>query len=80
MVGAGIEQDPLGATRDVLRALCRLVNEDGRRERLRFTSALSNGHDLFAFRFAENDSANSLYFREDATPCPAPSPRCRSRW
>jgi glutamine amidotransferase len=65
MVGAGLEQDPLAATRNVLRALGRLVNENGLRERLRFTSALSNGHDLFAFRFAENDSANSLYFRED---------------
>lgn len=50
---------------NVLRSLCRLVNEDGLHERLRFTSALSNGHDLFAFRFAENDSANPLYFRED---------------
>jgi predicted glutamine amidotransferase len=65
MVGAGIELDPIDATRKVLAALCRLVNEDGLHERLRFTSALSNGHDLFAFRFAENDSANSLYFRED---------------
>lgn len=65
IVGAGIEQDPLEATRSVLRALCELVNEDGLHERLRFTSALSNGHDLFAFRFAENDRANSLYFRED---------------
>jgi predicted glutamine amidotransferase len=65
MAGAGIEHDPLGATRNVLHSLCRLVNEDGLHERLRFTSALSNGHDLYAFRFAENDSANSLYFRED---------------
>jgi ergothioneine biosynthesis protein EgtC len=65
MVGAGIEHDPLTATRDVLLALCELVNESGLRERLRFTSALSNGKDLFAFRFAENDTANSLYFRED---------------
>jgi glutamine amidotransferase len=65
MVGAGLEQDPLTATRNVLSSLCQLVNENGLRERLRFTSALSNGQDLFAFRFAENDSANSLYFRED---------------
>jgi predicted glutamine amidotransferase len=64
-VGAGIEHDPLAAMYNVLRSLCRLVNEDGLHERLRFTSALSNGHDLFAFRFAENDSANPLYFRED---------------
>jgi len=65
IVGAGIEQDPITATCRVLRALCELVNEEGLREHLRFTSALSNGHDLYAFRFAENDSANTLYFRED---------------
>jgi predicted glutamine amidotransferase len=65
IVGAGIDQDPIGATRTVLRALCELVNEHGLREHLRFTSALSNGHDLYAFRFAANDRANSLYFRED---------------
>ncbi|WP_315775574.1 MULTISPECIES: class II glutamine amidotransferase [unclassified Bradyrhizobium] len=65
IVGAGIDQDPIGATSNVLRALRQLVNEDGLREHLRFTSALSNGHDLYAFRFAENDRANSLYYRED---------------
>jgi glutamine amidotransferase len=31
---------------------------------LRFTAALANGRDLFAFRYSANDSANSLYFRE----------------
>ena len=41
------------------------MNEGGHRERMRFTAALANGRDLFAFRFAENDIANSLYFRED---------------
>jgi len=65
MVGACSEHDALAATRNVLLALGELVNENGLRERLRFTSALSNGRDLFAFRFAENDTANSLYFRED---------------
>jgi len=64
IMGAGIERDPVGATARVLQSLCELVNEGGLRERLRFTSALANGRDLFAFRFAENDSANSLYFRE----------------
>jgi predicted glutamine amidotransferase len=65
MVGAGLDQDPLKATRSVVQQLCNLVNEGGHRERMRFTAALANGRDLFAFRFAENDSANSLYFRED---------------
>jgi glutamine amidotransferase len=31
---------------------------------LRFTAALANGRDLYAFRYSANDSANSLYFRE----------------
>jgi predicted glutamine amidotransferase len=65
MVGAGLDQDPLKATRRVVQELCNLVNEGGHRERMRFTAALANGRDLFAFRFAENDNANSLYFRED---------------
>lgn len=31
--------------------------------RFRFTAALANGHDLFAFRYAANDTPNSLYYR-----------------
>jgi predicted glutamine amidotransferase len=65
MMGAGLESDPLGAVEKILRLICGMVNDDGHRERFRFTSALTNGRDLYAFRFAENDSANSLYFREE---------------
>jgi ergothioneine biosynthesis protein EgtC len=65
MMGAGLEREPVEAARRVLLSLCELVAEDGHRERMRFTAALANGHDLFAFRFAENDNANTLYFRED---------------
>ena len=32
--------------------------------RFRFTAALSDGADLYAFRYANNDTANSLYYRE----------------
>ena len=53
------------AARRVIQLLCELVNEGGHRERMRFTAALANGRDLFAFRFAANDKANTLYFRED---------------
>lgn len=65
MMGAGLENDPLGATQAVLQALVGLVNEGTLRERLRFTSAIANGRDLYAFRIAVNDAANTLYFRED---------------
>jgi predicted glutamine amidotransferase len=64
MIGAGLDRDPIGATRAVMQALRELVNEGGHRERIRFTSAVADGQDLYAFRFAENDQANSLYFRE----------------
>ena len=34
------------------------------KEPLRFTAALANGRDLYAFRYSANDNANSLYYRE----------------
>jgi predicted glutamine amidotransferase len=66
IMGAGLDRDPIGATARVLRSLRDLVNEEGKRERMRFTTAIANGRDLYAFRFAENDAANTLYFRESA--------------
>jgi glutamine amidotransferase len=41
-----------------------MVSSKGYMEPLRFTAALANGTDLYAFRYAANDKANSLYFRE----------------
>jgi predicted glutamine amidotransferase len=64
IMGAGIDEDPIDATRAVMTRLGALLNENGLRERMRFTAALANGHDLYAFRFAKNDSANSLYYRQ----------------
>ena len=64
MMGAGLEQDPIGAARRVMRTLCSLVNENGLSEKIRFTAALANGSELYAFRFSENDRSNSLYYRE----------------
>jgi predicted glutamine amidotransferase len=62
-MGAGID-DPVAATETVLARLTQLVNENGASDRLRFTAALTDGHDLFAFRYAVNDRANTLYYRE----------------
>src|ERR1700750_952451 len=47
---AGGDKDPVGATARVLATLTELVSNDGYREPLRFTAALANGHDLYAFR------------------------------
>jgi predicted glutamine amidotransferase len=66
IMGAGVEKDAVAATATILSQLRELVNEGGYHERLRFTSALTNGTDLYAFRYSENDNANSLYFREEA--------------
>ena len=48
----------------MLAALTDMVTTKDYKEPLRFTSALANGRDLYAFRYAANDNANSLYYRE----------------
>jgi predicted glutamine amidotransferase len=41
------------------------ITELGRanKEPLRFTSAITDGRNLYAFRYASNDDANTLYYR-----------------
>jgi glutamine amidotransferase len=41
-----------------------MVTTSGMKEPLRFTAALANGRDLYAFRYSANDNANTLYYRE----------------
>jgi predicted glutamine amidotransferase len=67
MVGAGIDDDPIAATALTLSRLTRLVSEHGAGHPLRFTAALANGRDLYAFRYATNDKANTLYYRTSET-------------
>lgn len=67
IVGAGLTEadahhDPVAAAAHVARRISELVSEQGG-ARFRFTAALANGHDLYAFRYAANDSANTLYYR-----------------
>jgi len=59
----GLYQDKLEKEK-ILARLTDFVNQSEPQDRLRFTAALSNGHDLYAFRFAVNDRANTLYYRE----------------
>ncbi len=66
ILGAGAEHDPVGVTLATLATLAAFVDESGTKEPLRFTAALTDGRDLFAFRFADkNNKANTLYYRED---------------
>ena len=64
ILGAGGDKDAVGATAQVLAELTEMVSAEGRQEPLRFTAALANGRDLYAFRYAANDKANTLYYRE----------------
>lgn len=63
ILGAGGEQDPVGATKRTLATITEMVRRSGTTEPLRFTAALANGRDLYAFRYSYNASANSLYYR-----------------
>ena len=65
ILGAGGDKDPLGATARTLATLTDMVEPN--KEPLRFTAALANGRDLYAFRYSANDNANSLYYRESGT-------------
>lgn len=63
ILGAGGDRDPVGATFRVLAALTEMVSNEAHVEPLRFTSAMADGNDLYAFRYAANDAANTLYYR-----------------
>jgi glutamine amidotransferase len=66
ILGAGIER-PVTAAETVLARLTDLVNQTAPGDRLRFTAALANGRDFYAFRYAANDRATTLYYRESET-------------
>jgi predicted glutamine amidotransferase len=63
ILGVGMER-PVAAAENILHTISDLVSRTEPGDRFRFTAALSNGEDLYAFRYAVNDHANTLYFRE----------------
>jgi predicted glutamine amidotransferase len=66
IMGAGIDR-PVTAAEKVLISITDFANQNASADRFRFTAALSNGRDLYAFRYAVNDRANTLYYRESDT-------------
>src|SRR3954462_5258271 len=66
ILGAGAESDPIAATIRTLNTLTDMVRASGTIEPLRFTSALADGENLYAFRYSNNDTPNTLYYRESA--------------
>jgi len=65
ILGAGADEDPVGATVRTLAAVTDVVRASGTSDPVRFTAALTDGHDLYAFRYASNETANTLYYRQD---------------
>ena len=63
IMGAGIDQ-PVAAAEKTLARLTGFVNRNTPPDRFRFTAALTNGRDIYAFRYAVNDKANTLYYQE----------------
>jgi glutamine amidotransferase len=83
IMGAGLDHDPLAATARVLKTLTALVAGKGDGAPLRFTAALANGHDLYAFRYAAHDSPNSLYYQasgDDVVVVSEPLDRDHQNW
>ena len=64
ILGAGGDRDPIGATINTLATLTDIVAASGTKEPLRFTATLTDGRDLYAFRYANIEAANTLYYRE----------------
>ena len=64
ILGAGGDTDPVGATMRTLTTLTDMVRASGTKEPLRFTAAFADGETLYAFRYSNNDTPNTLYYRE----------------
>lgn len=64
MIGAGLENDPVGATARTLSTVVSYVKESKTEKPVRFTAALSDGQNLIAFRYASDNTATSLYYRD----------------
>ncbi len=63
----GAREDAAGALHSVLSDVRALTKAAGITEALRFAAAFTNGDALYAFRWACDDKAPTLYWREDQT-------------
>jgi glutamine amidotransferase len=61
-ISLGLEQDPEGAMRRMLETVLGAMQDAGIKEALRFTSVLTDGERLIAFRYASDDRAPTLYY------------------
>ena len=62
----GLDNDPAAAIARTLGAVWAMMRDDGIAAPLRFTAALTDGQNLFAFRWASDGQPATLYWRQDA--------------
>ena len=65
LMGRGLGGGVVAAVAALLVDVVQLMRQAGIAEPLRFTAALTDGRDVHAFRWASDDRAPSLYWRED---------------
>jgi len=66
ILGDGAETDAVGALTRTISRITQMIRASGAPNAFRFTSALTDGENLYAVRYAEpRGSANTLYFREE---------------
>lgn len=64
MLANGLDKDPLGATARTLAAIEAKMRDAGETEPLRVTAAFSNGHEIYAVRYASTGKPETLYTRQ----------------
>jgi glutamine amidotransferase len=62
LLGNGLEHDPIAATERTVAAVLRVMKEYGVTQPFRMTSTLTDGHNVYALRFASDDLPPSLYW------------------
>ncbi|WP_020186641.1 class II glutamine amidotransferase [Methylopila sp. 73B] len=63
-IAAGAENDPVRAVTATLETVARKMRAKGVTEPLRFAAALTDGRDLYAFRWSSDDRPPTLYWSE----------------
>ena len=64
ILGAGADEAPVAAVKQIVLKLKRMVEEGEDEDRLRFTAALTDGHAIYAFRYAEIEPSIKQLRRE----------------
>jgi len=68
----GLVHDPIGAMAQTLRDVSRIMDQHHADEPMRISCALTNGHDIWAFRYSSDDQSPSMYFGAPHTRASAP--------